>query len=94
MQEGQPDQWVGTCTSGYGVQLRITVDHEHMLSVQHGPFMVTTNRQGGVHMTSFASLRRLACMRKTARKARVILDLFFLVLTLTCLGLALYKSFH
>jgi hypothetical protein len=65
-----------------------------MLSVQRGPFMVTTNRQGGLHMTSFASLRRLASMQKMARKARVILDVLFLVLTLTCLGLALYKSFH
>jgi hypothetical protein len=33
-------------------------------------------------------------MKKFARKARVVLDLFFLVLTLSCLGFALYRSWR
>ncbi|MBV9073601.1 MAG: hypothetical protein JOZ10_08230 [Acidobacteria bacterium] len=45
-------------------------------------------------MSSFASLRTLASMKRTARKARVVLDLIVLLFTISCIGLALYKSFH
>jgi hypothetical protein len=54
--------------------------------------MVAGNRKGGTALSTFDNVRTSAPEKKAAEKARVVLDLFVLILTLCCLGFALYKS--
>lgn len=56
--------------------------------------MVAVYRKGGKAVNTLENLRTSEPMKKTAQKARVVLDLFFLIITLSCLGFALYKSLH
>ena len=79
---------------GDGVQFYLAIDRGHVLGMQGCTLMVPRNGQGIPTLISLQNLRRLASMKKYARKARVVLDLFFLVLTLSCLGFALYRSWR
>ena len=94
LQERQPDQRLGMDARGHGVQLRLAVDPRHVLRMQGCTLLVPGDSKGIPTLKSLQNLRKLASMKKFARKARVILDLFFLVLTLSCLGFALYRSWH
>jgi hypothetical protein len=78
--------------SGDGVQLRFPINYGHLFCLQGCVVMVARNRKGGTALSTFDNLRTSAPAKKAAEKARVILDLFFLILTLTCLSFALYRS--
>lgn len=94
MQERQPDQRLGMDARRHGVQFCLADDPGHVLRMQGCTLLVPRNGQGIPTLKSLQNLRRLASMKKFARKARVVLDLFFLVLTLSCLGFALYRTWR
>jgi hypothetical protein len=78
--------------SGDGVQLCFAINYRHLFGLQESTFMVTGDRKGGTALSTFDNVRTTAPTRKAAEKARVVLDLFFLILTLSCLAFALYRS--
>ena len=94
LQKRQPDQRLGMDPSSDGLQFDLAIDSRHLLRLQSCTFLVSTNGKGGANLSTFENLRTSAPMRKATQRARVVLDLFFLVLTLSCLGFALYKSLH
>ena len=65
-----------------------------MLGLQGGSSLVARYRKGGPNLNDLLNFRTSSATRKAARRARVILDLFFLILTMSCLGFALYRSLH
>ena len=79
---------------GHGLQFRFAVDSRNLLQLQSCTLLVPGNSKGGESVTSFENLRSSESMKKATQRARVVLDLFFLVLTLSCLGFALYRSLH
>lgn len=79
---------------GHGIQFRFPVDSRNLLQLQSCTLLVPGNSKGGATVTSFENLRSSESMKKAAQRVRVVLDLFFLVLTLSCLGFALYRSLH
>jgi hypothetical protein len=78
--------------SGDGIQLCFAINYGHLFGLQGCSVMVAGNRQGGTVLSTFDNFRTSASVKKAAEKARVVLDLFFLILTLSCLGFALYRS--
>jgi hypothetical protein len=78
--------------SGDGVQFRFPINYGHLFGLQGCVVMVAGDRKGGTALSTLDNLRTSATAKKAAEKARVVLDLFFLILTLTCLSFALYRS--
>ena len=54
--------------------------------------LCTQGKKGTHSVTGFDNVS--TSNRKAMQRARVVLDLFFLLLTLSCLGFALYRSLH
>lgn len=75
-----------------GVQFRLSVDHWYLLGLQGSACMVAGERKGGPALSGFRNLSALLPIKKAAPRMRVLVDLFLLVLTIGCLGFALYKS--
>lgn len=79
-------------TSGDGIQQCFAINYGHLFGLQGCIIMVAGNRKGGAALSTLDQLRTSTPVKKAAEKARVVLDLFFLILTLSCLGFALYRS--
>jgi hypothetical protein len=79
---------------GDGLQLCFSTDSRHLFGLQVSTVVVAGDGKGGIALSAFENLPTSAPMKKAAQKARVVLDLFFLIVTLSCLGFALFKSLH
>jgi hypothetical protein len=77
---------------GDGLQLCFSTNSRHLLGLQVSTVMVAGDGKGGSALSAFENLPTSASIKKAAQKARVVLDLFFLILTLSCLCFALYRS--